>query len=530
MTDLLPISLVAHHAFCPRRAWLEAAGERSDIEQLAIGTRDHAVVDDVSRSRAARVQAFDVASDEVGVIGRCDTVEATADGQLVVVEHKATPVRKHAEVTGPMRIQLCLQALALRSMGHRVSGTFVYFTSHGQRIPVRLTAEDEARARAEVSATRLVLEAQSAPPALEDDPRCSRCSHVGVCLPDERPLSAVRRRILVADPDSQVVHLTTPGTRASVKQGRLVTSHLGEPVGSVPLERIQGLVVHGNVDVSAALLRELMWRGLSIVWCSGRGRVIGWSQPADSPNGAVRPRQHLASSEGRLDLAREFVAAKICNQATLLRRSHVSTEVVPSLRDLQKRASSAASLPELYGVEGDAAARYFGAFPLMLARGVDRDVGEHFPGRLRRPSRDPLNAALNYTYGLLLGDVVRATVACGLDPHAGFLHSSGRNKPALCLDLMEELRAPVADSTVIRAFNNGEIGLGDFANTLGETRLRESGRRAITAAYERRITTRFVHPVFRYDVTWRRAVEIQARMVLGVLDGTQRRYVGLRIR
>ena len=151
-------------------------------------------------------------------------------------------------------------------------------------------------------------------------------------------------------------------------------------------------------------------------------------------------------------------------------------------------------------------------------------------GRTRRPATDPLNAALNLAYGLLLSDLIRAVVSCGLDPHAGFLHSSGRNKPALALDLCEEFRAPIADSVVIGAFNNGELKETSFSNITGATRLRDQGRAALISAYERRVATKFRHPTFEYEVTWRRAMEIQARLVLGVLDGTQDRYKGITIR
>lgn len=75
-----------------------------------------------------------------------------------------------------------------------------------------------------------------------------------------------------------------------------------------------------------------------------------------------------------------------------------------------------------------------------------------------------MNAALNFSYALLVGDVLRAVLACGLDPHAGFLHSSERNKPALVLDLCEEFRAPIADSVVLGVFNNGELQVGSFSD------------------------------------------------------------------
>jgi CRISPR-associated protein Cas1 len=179
-------------------------------------------------------------------------------------------------------------------------------------------------------------------------------------------------------------------------------------------------------------------------------------------------------------------------------------------------------------VEGDAAARYFGSFATMLSPSVQAALA--FSGRTRRPATDPLNAALNFAYGLLLADLVRAVVSCGLDPHAGFLHSSGRNKPALALDLCEEFRAPVADSVVIGAFNNGELKDTSFSIVTGAARLRDAARSALIAAYERRVATSFRHPIFGYQVTWRRAMEIQARLVLGVLDGTQDGYKGITIR
>jgi CRISPR-associated protein Cas1 len=524
--DLIPISLVVHQAFCPRRAWLEIMGERTDTAQVAAGTTEHAATDDTATSRAARLRGVDVRSDRLGVCGRCDTLEAGENGDLTVVEYKATPVRRKTEVTRPMRVQLALQGIALSEMGHRVAGHAVYFTQHRTRIGVTLTAQDLADAEALAAGTRKTIRSDTAPPPLEDDPRCTRCSHAAVCLPDERGLTAVPRRIMVPSPDGQVLHLATPGSRASIRQGRVEVSHQGERVASVPIEQVQAVVAHGNVDLSGGLIRELLWRNIVITWCSSRGRLMGWAVTSESPNGGPRHRQHVESEHGRLDLAREFVAGKIANQATLLRRHADSPATIAALRDLQRTAGQAKSLDELFGIEGDAAARYFGGFPSMLTA----EAAAGFRVRTRRPATDPVNAALNYAYGLLVADILRAVLACGLDPHAGFLHSPERNKPALALDLCEEFRAPVADSAVLGAFNNGELASKDFSGVLGTVNLRDKGRKQLIAAYERRVGQEFRHPVFGYSVTWRRAMEIQARMVLGVVDGTQPCYKAIRIR
>jgi CRISP-associated protein Cas1 len=526
----IPISLVAHHAFCPRRAWLEAMGETTDTHQVAVGTSAHAASDDPTASRTRRLRAVEVASEGLGVVGRCDLVEVDDAGRAVVVEYKATPVRRRAEVTEPMAVQLALQAEALREGGFDVAGAAVYFTEHQTQVPVPIGPAEVELARRHVRGTAEVLASGSAPEPLEDDPRCTRCSHAGVCLPDERALGEVQRRVLVADPDSQVLHLATPGARASIRAGRLRVEKKHELLASVPVERVLAVVAHGNVDISSGLVRELLWRRTPIVWCSGTGRVVGWATSGRTPNGGPRVRQHVASDTGHLGLAREFVAAKIGNQATLLRRHGSSVPTVTALRGLQRQVGAASSLVDLFGIEGDAAARYFAQFETMLVARVREDQGLRFDTRTRRPARDPINAALNLCYGLLLADVIRAVVTCGLDPHAGFLHTSGRNKPALALDLCEEFRAPVADSVVIGAFNNGEVGASDFSMVTGSCRLRDAARSALISAYERRVMTQFKHPLFGYQVTWRRAMEIQARLVLGVVDGTQSSYKGIATR
>jgi CRISPR-associated protein Cas1 len=527
MAEPLPISLVCHHVFCRRRAWLEAMGEQVDSYQMTVGQTAHTATDDPTGSRPVRHRAVDIHHPTLGLTGRVDTVVGEHDA-LTIVEYKATPVRRVPEVTDAMRIQLALQHLCLDAMGQTVVEHAIHFTTHHRTIGVELGPEDFTAAADAVDDTRVTLAKPTAPEPLQDDPRCMRCSHVGVCLPDERTLQPVRRRIHVADPDTQLVHLATPGSRASVSRGRMRVVAAGNEVASVPLDRIAGVVVHGNCDLSSALIREIHWRGLTIVWCTGAGRVVGWSHTAHSANGLERARQREVFAGCGAELAQQVIGAKIANQATLLRRNGDAADTVKVLRHLQRRAAACESTVELFGLEGDAAARYFRAFPTML-RG-DPWFAALWPGRNGRGATDPLNVTLNYVYGVLAAETIRSVAACGLDPHVGFLHSSNRNKPALALDLMEEFRAPLADAVVISVINNGELAPADFSDALGSWRLRDSGRKALLANYERRLATLFTHPVFGYRITWRRAIEVQARLVLGVIDGSQPRYIGITTR
>lgn len=521
------ISLVAHYQFCPRRAWLEAMGEKTDSAQVQIGTLDHAIVDDPKTARKDEVRSLDVWHRSWGVHGRLDAARWTDEG-WVVREFKATPVRLRAEVTEPTRVQLALQSACLRDMGQPVAGAEVFFTTHHRTVPVDLNDQDFEIAREAVEQTRRAVGGDQAPEPLEDSPKCMRCSHAGVCLPDERKLTSGSRRILVADPDGQIVHLATPGSRAFTREGRLIVQQAGKTLARVPLEKVQGLQVHGNIDLSSGLIRELLWRDLKIVWCSGTGRLYGWSSSTLGPNGHVRVEQHVASAQGRLAFAREFISSKIANQATQLRRAGGPEDVVATMRSLQRTATNAALWQEVLGIEGEAAALYFERWPLLIKERLRPDW--LWSGRSGRPATDGINAMLNYSYSMLTSDAIRALVSCGLDPHAGFLHSSRRNKPALALDLMEEFRAPVADSVVQLLINNGEVKPGDFDAAIGSVRMNDASRRSLIAAYERRMQTEFRHPIFGYAVTWRRALEIQARQILGCLDGSQHVYKGIRVR
>jgi len=530
--DVMPISLVAHTVFCPRRAWLEVQGEEADSLAITAGTLAHARVDDTTESRPGTERAMLIHSNQYGLSGRCDVVDAVGEHGLSIIEYKSTPVRRRPEITESQRIQVLAQALCLKEMGYDIADASVYFVNHHKQVSIAVNPSSLQECSEWIHRARAVARGLTAPEPLLDDARCTGCSHAAVCLPDENchPDGEGVRSISAADPHGSILHILTPGARACLREGRVVVQKNGEVLASHPLEQVCGLVVHGNIDLTSALIRELLWRGHTIVWCSGRGRVVGWATSARSPNGQIRVHQHVMSELGCLPVAQKMIQAKISNQATLLRRNGEHTDAVAVLRGLGRQVNSTGCLPELFALEGRAAQTYFGAFPTMLKGSTGRAFVDSWPGREGRGATDPLNAALNFGYGLLLADCIRALVACGLDPHGGFLHSPNRNKPALALDLMEEFRSPLADSVIVTCINTGALKIDMFSRTLGDSRLTTPGKVALTSAYERRATTTIVHPVFGYSVSWRRAIEVQARIILGVIDGTRSEYRGMTTR
>lgn len=77
----------------------------------------------------------------------------------------------------------------------------------------------------------------------------------------------------------------------------------------------------------------------------------------------------------------------------------------------------------------------------------------------------------------------------------------------------------LADSCVLTLVNNREICVSDFVIRAGAVSLTADGRRTVLRAWERRMTTTVRHPVFGYSVSYRRAVELQARILAAHLGG-----------
>jgi len=133
--------------------------------------------------------------------------------------------------------------------------------------------------------------------------------------------------------------------------------------------------------------------------------------------------------------------------------------------------------------------------------------------RNRRPPTDPVNSLLSFAYGLLRMQVTAAVHLAGLDPYIGYLHEVHHGQPSMVLDLMEEFRPLVADSLVLSVLNHRELQPEDFRESLGAYRLSEDGRKGFLQAFDRKMNDEIKHPVFEYRCTYRRAIELQARLL-----------------
>lgn len=540
-TPLIPARMVNEWVYCPRLAYLEwVEGEWADSSDTAQGKRVHSRVDKASGRLSApdelgdemsRARSVTLSSERLGVIAKMDVLEVR-NGVVMPVDFKKGK-RPHvaAGAYEPERVQLCVQAMILEDNGYDVERGAIWYAGSRERVPVILDDALRKRTLEAIRDLRAAAEAGVRPPPLEDSPKCPRCSLAGICLPDETNLFRTGhppRPLNPSDDPALPLYVQTPGARLRKRGHRLIVETDDDKV-EVPLIDVSQVLLFGPVSVTTPALHTLMREEIPVSWFSTGGWFLGHTVGTGNGNVAVREAQYRAAfdEERRLDFARDLVDAKIRNSRTMLRRNWRAEHgmdgkkrALAGLTRVARRARHAENVQQLLGLEGEAAAIYFGSFDHMLARGDENGLAKFsFATRNRRPPRDPVNAMLSLGYAVLTRAMTHTISSTGLDPYMGFYHRLRHGRPALALDLMEPFRAIVADSTVIQVVNNGEIKPSDFVMNGAACSLKPSGRKAFMAAFERRMETETTHPLFGYRVSMRRLIEVQARLLARHLQG-----------
>lgn len=304
---------------------------------------------------------------------------------------------------------------------------------------------------------------------------------------------------------------------------------------------LRQVVISGKGSITTEAMKLLAENGVDIVLLDWRGSVLAHVSPPVMRTVNTRREQYKAyESEKGAALARQFVLAKLRNQCAVLltlakSRKESSPEDAAQLklaRDEVKRAQSAVEhmVPtlldeqreQLMGMEGLAAGSYWRGIALVIPPAFE------FRRRSGRYAQDPINAMLNYGYGLLEGECWRAVHYAGLDPYGGFLHVDRPGRASMVLDLMEEFRAQIVDRSVVKLVSLSQVDVEDFTLENGVCRIGDKTRKLLI--FE--ILSKLEDSVRYGDkkMRWTDLVLSQARGVAAFLRGERKEYVGFSLR
>jgi len=322
------------------------------------------------------------------------------------------------------------------------------------------------------------------------------------------------------------IYITDYGMTLSKKSECLVVKEKGKAVMEVPFRDLTQITIASNgVSLSTDVVRECVEFGVQINFLSSSGKPYAkLTSPHLTGTVITRREQIMAYLDGRgLFLAKCFVEGKLKNQTNLIkyfakyRRSSDAALYEALYAVVSYLENTRLGLDNIDGVnvdeargqilslEGRAAQHYWKAVEMMLGERAE------FNGREHRGAADPVNAALNYGYGILYSQIWGAVTLAGLEPFAGFLHTDRPGKPSLILDLIEEFRPCVVDRAIISLLTKG----GNIE--IEEAKITQASRRDIAQRVLERLDGEESYAGKKYKL--RTIIQMQSRQMASFLRG-----------
>lgn len=325
------------------------------------------------------------------------------------------------------------------------------------------------------------------------------------------------------------LYITTPEAFLTLDGESVVVKKEEGASTRLPLHNLESIVCFNWLGTSPALMRACTERNIGLCFLTPNGRFQARVSGRVQGNVLLRKKQYQVS-ESEADcvpVAASFLLAKIANCRTVIERALRDHTLLVDVEAL-KQASAAlkgiltiiptcASTDELMAFEGSAAKIYFGVFDQLILQQKDDFF---FKVRSRRPPLDNMNSLLSFFYTLLSNDVASALEGVGLDPYVGFLHADRPGRPALALDLMEELRPVFADRLALSLVNRKQIkGVGFTQKESGSILMDDETRKKVLIAWQERKQDQILHPFLKERIPFGLLAHIQALLLARYLRG-----------
>lgn len=319
------------------------------------------------------------------------------------------------------------------------------------------------------------------------------------------------------------IYITEQGAVLRKTGERLIVEKDDETLLDVPCEKVDSVLIFGNVQFTTQAVHELFKHGIEMALLTRTGRLVGKIASPAARNVELRVDQFKKHFDDRfrLALAVTIVEGKVTNCLSLMRNFSYNhpeidlTREIESIRSVGQGVRGAQTIDSLMGVEGSVARAYFEGFSKMM-------LGEfQFEGRKKHPATDPVNALLSFCYTLMFNEIMGLLDGIGFDPYIGFLHTIEYGRASLASDLVEEFRAS-ADRFTLSLINNRVFEAADFyRNPKGDGvyLMREAFKRYFVH-YEKYLNREFAHPDTKEISTLRKCFRLQAEKLANfVRDG-----------
>lgn len=319
------------------------------------------------------------------------------------------------------------------------------------------------------------------------------------------------------------LYVTRKDAYLSLDGENIVVKVDGKEIARFPLHTLDSIIVFSYQGASPTLMGKCSEKGITISFCSQTGRFLCRTVGTSTGNVLLRREQYHLADEPKecVNISKMFLFGKIYNARGVVERAirdHSLRVDIETMKIVSKRLHDSLhgilttqNLDTLRGIEGKAASGYFGVFDQMILR--NKDTFKYIE-RSRRPPLDECNALLSFIYILLMNMCMNSLEAVGLDSYVGFLHKDRPGRTSLALDLMEELRACMADRFVLTLINNRIVSPNDFIKTeSGAVLIRDEARKVIIQKWQERKEETITHPFIKEKIPWGLVPYVQAQLL-----------------
>ena len=325
------------------------------------------------------------------------------------------------------------------------------------------------------------------------------------------------------------LYVTSENSYLGLDGENIVVLEESKEIGRIPLHNLEGIVSFGYRGVSPALMGACAEREISLCFVSPQGRFLARVTGKTRGNVVLRVQQYESSIDGdkSLEIAKNCILGKVYNARWVLERSirdhgmQIDADMVKDasekLKNSLKLIQNCESKEQLRGFEGEAASVYFGVFDELI---LQQKREFYFHGRSKRPPQDNMNAMMSFVYTLLTNNIASALECVGLDPYVGYLHTERPGRVSLALDLIEELRAVLADRFVLSLVNKRIVNGKNFTQKEnGAVLMTDELRKKLLTEWQSKKKETITHPYLNEKVEWGMVPYVQAMLLARYLRG-----------
>lgn len=325
------------------------------------------------------------------------------------------------------------------------------------------------------------------------------------------------------------LYVTSENSYLSLDGETIVVLDEQKEIGRLPLHNLEGIVSFGYRGTSPALMGACAERNISLCYLTPQGKFLARISGRTRGNVVLRQQQYDSSRDEAvsLEIAKTCILGKVCNARWVLERAvrdhslQIDAERVKTasnfLRNSLDLIRDCSSKDQLRGYEGEAASIYFSVFDQLI---LQQKKDFFFHGRNKRPPLDNVNALLSFVYTLLTNSITSALETVGLDPYVGYLHTDRPGRASLSLDLVEELRAVLADRFVLSLINRRMISGKNFKKKEnGAVLMDDELRRRVLTEWQNKKKEIITHPFLKEKVEWGMVPYVQAMLLARYLRG-----------